>query len=40
MNSPLFISKVGIDWGKINDYSYLRNIPAISSIDELELEYL
>ncbi|WP_294523297.1 AAA family ATPase [uncultured Anaerovibrio sp.] len=36
MNSPLFISKVGIDWGKINDYSYLRNIPAISSIDELE----
>ncbi|WP_027396438.1 AAA family ATPase [Anaerovibrio lipolyticus] len=36
MNSSLFISKLIIDWDKIDGHSYLRNIPAIDSIDELE----
>ncbi|ORU00093.1 ABC transporter, ATP-binding protein [Anaerovibrio sp. JC8] len=36
MDCSLFINKLTIDWNKIDDYSYLRDIPSISSIDELE----
>lgn len=32
-----FIQKVNIDWDKIDDSNYLRNIPAIKSLKSLEL---
>lgn len=32
-----FIQKVNIDWDKIDDSNYLRNIPAIKSLNSLEL---
>lgn len=32
-----FIQNISIDWDKVNKYSYLRNIPAISGLKNLEL---
>ncbi|MBQ8412234.1 MAG: AAA family ATPase [Lachnospiraceae bacterium] len=32
-----FIQKINIDWDKIDDSNYLRNIPAIKSLKSLEL---
>ena len=32
-----FIQKVNIDWDKIDDSNYLRNIPAIKTLKSLEL---
>ena len=32
-----FIQKVNIDWDKIDDSNYLRNIPAIKSLNSLEI---
>ncbi len=36
MISPLFINKVTIDWNAIDQYSYLREIPALNGTDEIE----
>ena len=35
-NTELFIKGISIDWNKINEDSYLNNIPSISGISELK----
>lgn len=33
-----FIQSVSIDWNKINQYSYLRDIEAIKGLEKLEFQ--
>ena len=35
MNNTQFIREVQIDWDKIDDYSYLRKIPALHNLEQL-----
>ncbi len=34
--NPLYLNKVLIDWDKLDKSSYVRNIPALSGVDEIE----
>lgn len=36
--NDLFVQKILINWNKISSYSYLRDIPAIHQIEEIEVD--
>jgi predicted ATPase len=36
--NDLFVQKILINWNKIASYSYLRDIPAINQVEEIELD--